>query len=77
MGNKLNTEKLNHFISEISETTDINESFLKQEFLSFYENVGVESTKNPLFVSCFHDNFNKLEEYQIFNFIKNLIAYIK
>jgi len=77
MGNKFNTENLNNFISEISETIDINENFLKQEFYSFYENVSIDSTKNIHFITSFQENFNKLEEYQIFNFIKNLLAFMK
>jgi hypothetical protein len=77
MGNKIDTIKIKQNIGEISETSDVNESFLKTEFKTLYELINSNIKNNNDLQKVFIDIFSELNEDSIINFSKNLINYLQ
>lgn len=76
MGNKIEPSKVKQFVNEISETTEITETFLKSEFRNLYDSLGKDIRFNHEFMHNLKASVLELDLESIFKFIKNLIAYI-
>jgi hypothetical protein len=76
MGNKIEPVKVKQFVTEISETSEITETFLKSEFRSIYDSLGKNNRLNQEFMKNLKQTLIELDLESIFIFIKNLIAYI-
>jgi hypothetical protein len=79
MGNKVDAPKVRQFITEISETTEISENFLKSEFKNLLDNINniqtgkISGQIKPILEEILSD----LNTEAILNFIQNLIEYLK
>jgi hypothetical protein len=76
MGNKIEPVKVKQFVTEISETTEITETFLKSEFRSLYDSLGKDIRYNQEFMKVLKENILELDLDSIIKFIKNLIVYL-
>lgn len=78
MGNKINTSEVKDFINEVSETTDIDEDYIIQEFFSFYNIITSNQYYNKLvndlnFLSALKQELNNLNGRTIQNLLSNII----
>ena len=76
MGNSVNQQEVKIFIDEMSETSDVNDNFLKEDCSNFLKDHG-RLLLDKYFESSFVAYFVNLKEIQILNFIKNTTKYLK
>lgn len=76
MGNKIDTTKLKQNVTEISETVDVNENFLKTEFKNLFELLGENIKINIENQRAFSETLLESNDEAIINFSNNLITYL-
>jgi len=76
MGNKIESPKIKQIILEISETTEINTTFLKSEFNNLFELIGNQIKSRKELERVVVEIILELNDESILNFLQNLVEFM-